>query len=101
MEKVKKEIYSIGQKEKETLDQIKHETAFVLGAAYGTTCEGKDVTQIVQKLIDQGFSEIKITNENMGGDPVIGQQKQFGIVYEINNIRYARCATEGDTIKFI
>jgi hypothetical protein len=72
---------------------------FVIGAAYGTTAAGADVTKRVQDLVEQGHTEFLVSNETLGGDPVPGVKKQFGITYNCLGLICARAATEGDVIK--
>jgi len=73
----------------------------IIAAAYGTTTKGADVTAKVKALIQQGNDTIKITNATLGGDPVPGVQKQFGVVYSFKGKQYARCAVEGQTVNLI
>jgi hypothetical protein len=71
----------------------------VIAAAYGTLDQGKDVTPAVQDIVRKGIMEITVSNETLGGDPVPGIQKRFGIVYRMGGALCARAALEGETIK--
>jgi hypothetical protein len=74
----------------------------VIAAVYGTTTNGSDVTEIVQKRLDTGNDDVLIDNDDMGGDPDPGVVKQFGILYSLpDGSICARCAVEGDKLELI
>ena len=73
----------------------------IIAASYGTSTKGADVTARVKTLTQQGNDIIRITNRTMGGDPVPGVRKQFGVVYEFEGKQYARCAMEGQVIDLV
>lgn len=73
----------------------------IIAAAYGTASKGADVTAQVKKLVEQGKEEIRITNATLGGDPVPGVRKQFGVVYTFEGKQHARCAMEGETVDLV
>lgn len=58
-----------------------------------------DVTSTVQKLVDNGIIEFKVTNELMGGDPGYEKQKLFIANYNIDGKPTSLSAHEGSTVK--
>jgi hypothetical protein len=74
----------------------------VIAAAYGSKKAGFDVTDVVQKRLDEGNDDVKVSNEAFG-DPHRGETKRFGIVYQLvpDGEKHARCATEGETFELI
>lgn len=74
----------------------------IIGASYGATNAGADVTAIVQKMVNNGNDDITVTNQTMGGDPAPNIKKQFGVVYQLpNGTIQARCAIEGQSIDLV
>ncbi|HAH62528.1 MAG TPA: hypothetical protein DCL73_10590 [Treponema sp.] len=71
----------------------------IIAAAYGTMSAGADVTPVVRDIVRGGSLAIPVSNETLGGDPVPGVQKHFGVVYAVKGRTYARAALEGETIK--
>lgn len=55
-------------------------TSTIYSAVYGTQDTNNDVTVVVQQLVKNG--PFRVTNENMGGDPVVGTQKKLTIQYK-------------------
>lgn len=76
----------------------------IIGAAYGTTGKGNDVTAICQALVDNGNDDIPVNNQIMGPDPAPGHTKYFGIVFQRPNgdgqydPPVALAAKEGDVL---
>jgi hypothetical protein len=79
----------------------------VVGAAYGTinpnnpTEGSRDVTAIVQQILDSGQTEFKPTND-LFGDPYEGPGKNFGMTYYRTgnpNAKAAIASDEGQTVK--
>lgn len=53
-------------------------------------------------MVSNGNDDVEITNGRMGGDPVPGVKKQFGVVYTMPNGQTVfRSATEGETIDLV
>ncbi len=74
----------------------------IIGASYGVTTKGADVTAIVQKMVNNGNDDVAVTNQALGDDPAPGIKKQFGVVYQLPNGKVqARCAIEGQTIDLV
>jgi hypothetical protein len=87
--KVGSTLFSFACKEGETVrlrTQDKPGTFTVVGAAYGTidpknpTTGSRDVTAIVQQILDSGQTEFDPTNA-LFGDPYEGPRKNFGMTY--------------------
>jgi hypothetical protein len=75
----------------------------VIAAVYGTTNKGKNVTQLMKTRIEKkNHDDVKVTNDEMGGDPDFGGFKRFGILYRVNDgPKQARAGVEGDTIELV
>jgi hypothetical protein len=74
----------------------------VIAAVYGTTNKGKDVTNRMKTRIeDDNQDDVRVTNDEMGGDPDFGGFKRFGIIYKVDGKRQARAGVEGDTIELV
>jgi hypothetical protein len=78
--------YTFACKENETVTIDPPGNLRVIGAAYGTVNpkdtdnRSKDVTAIVQQMLDNGTRSFKPTNK-LFGDPFDGPRKNFGMVY--------------------
>lgn len=79
----------------------------VKSAVYGAldnsnpaACHAKDVRQILQHLLDGGAARIAITNDSMGGDPLVGIGKHFAAVVASNGADHVYACGEGQAIDF-
>lgn len=80
---------------KEKKPQIK-----IIKSIYGTSDQNRDVTKIIQSLIQDNKKEEKIivTNNTMQGDPYPGIQKTLKIKYEVNGRKKTSNFNENDPI---
>jgi len=80
----------------------------VIFAVYGALRDGNsdkteaaEVTQALQRVIDNTVGEVVvINNANMGGDPAFGVVKHFGAIVDVNGRRRAFACQENQTIDF-
>ncbi len=71
-------------------------------AIYGGSdelCQARDITQALQKKINNGYTSITFDNATFG-DTTLGVEKGFAVVATIDDIQYAYAGKEGDTIDF-
>jgi Domain of unknown function (DUF3395) len=68
-------------------------------AVYGKEGLGKDVTQRLQKMIQNNALDIKVTNMTMGGDPNKGADKTLKVDYTFRGKRLQVVVKEGDRLK--
>jgi hypothetical protein len=68
-------------------------------AVYGKEGLGNDVTQRLQKMIQNNTLDVKITNITMGGDPNKGADKTLKVDYTFRGKRLQVVVKEGDRLK--
>jgi hypothetical protein len=68
-------------------------------AVYGKEGQGKDVTQRLQKLIQNNTLDVRVTNITMGGDPNKGADKSLKVDYTFRGQRRQVAVKEGDRLK--
>ena len=68
-------------------------------AVYGKEGLGKDVTQRLQKMIQNNTLDIKVTNITMGGDPNKGADKTLKVDYTFRGKPLQVVVKEGDRLK--
>jgi hypothetical protein len=68
-------------------------------AVYGKEGLGKDVTQRLQKMIQNNTLDIKVTNITMGGDPNKDADKTLKVDYTFRGKRLQVVVQEGDRLK--
>jgi hypothetical protein len=99
--------YTFACKENETVTIDPPGSLRVIGAAYGTVNpkdtdnRSRDVTAIVQQMLDSGTRSFKPTN-TLFGDPFGGPRKNFGMVYvsALNpGVRKAVASDEDGTVE--
>jgi hypothetical protein len=71
----------------------------VLRATYGYGSRMFDVTSRLQGQIYNDRIELRVTNENMGGDPAAGMEKTLQVEYSFNGRRDRVVVREGDTLR--
>jgi hypothetical protein len=82
-----------------TLVQAQIGTLQINRAVYGKEGLGKDVTQRLQKMIQNNTLDIKVTNITMGGDPNKGADKTLKVDYTFRGKRLQVVVKEGDRLK--
>jgi len=68
-------------------------------AVYGKEGQGKDVTRRLQKMIQNNTLDVKVTNDNMGGDPNKGADKTLKVDYTYRGQHQHVVVKEGDRLK--
>ena len=72
-------------------------TLRIVQANYGATNGrgNRNVTQRLQGMVRNNRVDITVTNQNMGGDPAVGQSKQLYVQYEYRGRRSNTTVPEG------
>jgi hypothetical protein len=74
----------------------------ISSALYGCSRGGADVTDAVQNLVNNGNDDVKVTNQNMGGDPAQGHDKFFSVKYMLENgTECIKCCKENETLDLV
>jgi DnaJ-like protein C11, C-terminal len=68
-------------------------------AVYGKGGAGNDVTRRLQRMIQNNTLDIKVTNDNMGGDPDKGSDKTLKVDYNYRGQSHHVVVKEGDRLK--
>jgi DnaJ-like protein C11, C-terminal len=68
-------------------------------AVYGKSGAGRDVTMRLKRMVSNGTLDVKITNDNMGGDPNKGADKSLKVDYTFRGQRKRVVVKEGDQLK--
>jgi hypothetical protein len=68
-------------------------------AYYGKNGQGRDVTGRLRRMVINGTLDVKITNDNMGGDPNKGADKLVKVDYTYMGRRNTTMVKEGDRLK--
>ena len=69
----------------------------ITSASYGARNTFRDVQALLQSQVRNDTLTIKIANENLGGDPIMGQKKELRIGYEYGGHAYSATVAE-DTV---
>ncbi len=68
-------------------------------AIYGKSGAGRDVTLRLKAMVSNGTLDVKVTNDNMGGDPNKGADKTLKVDYTFRGQRKHVVVKEGDRLK--
>ncbi len=68
-------------------------------AVYGKEGAGNDVTRRLQRMIQNNTLDVKVTNDNMGGDPNKGANKTLKVDYTYRGQHQHVVVKEGDRLK--
>ncbi len=68
-------------------------------AVYGKSGAGKDVTLRLKAMVTNGTLDVKVTNDNMGGDPNKGADKSLKVDYSYRGQRRQAVVKEGDRLR--
>jgi len=71
----------------------------IIKAVYGKSGAGKDVTRRLQLMIQNNTLSVKVTNDNMGGDPNKGADKTVKVDYTFRGQRKQVVVKEGAWLK--
>ena len=70
----------------------------IVSARYGAGAKTADVRQWVDSRVQNNTLSIRVANENLGGDPIMGQKKTLTIQYDWQGQRYEVSGGEDVTI---
>jgi hypothetical protein len=70
----------------------------VIEAVYGAVQGTKDVTGIVQKLVDQGRTSFYANNDTLGPDPAKGHDKHFAMSYLVGASGFSFACKENQEV---
>ncbi len=68
-------------------------------AVYGKNGQGKDVTRRLRNMIKNNTLNVKVNNDNMGGDPNVGADKSVKVDYTYRGQALHKVVKEGDRLK--
>jgi hypothetical protein len=68
-------------------------------AVYGKSGAGRDVTVRLRRMVTNGTLDVKVTNDNMGGDPNKGADKSVKVDYTYLGKRQSTVVKEGDRLR--
>ncbi len=71
----------------------------ILRATYGDGSRQFDVTSRLQRQIYNDRIDLRVTNETMGGDPAVGEEKSLTVLYSANGRRDQVVVREGDYLR--
>lgn len=71
----------------------------IIKAVYGKSGAGRDVTRRLQVMIKNNTLSVKVTNDNMGGDPNKGADKTVKVDYTFRGQRKQVVVKEGDWLR--
>ncbi len=71
----------------------------IVKAFYGKNGHGNDVTRRLQRLIQNNILDVKVTNDNMGGDPNVGADKSLKVDYTYRGQTLHKTVQEGKRLQ--
>jgi hypothetical protein len=71
----------------------------IVKAFYGKNGKGNDVTRHLQRMIQDNTLDVKVNNDNMGGDPNVGADKSLKVDYTYRGQTLHKVVKEGDRLK--
>ena len=74
------------------------EDLIIHSAKYGAKDKWNDVTQLLRSKISAGRVELRVSNENLGGDPVPGVVKELVLDYSYGGKRSTKKILENETL---
>ena len=76
-----------------------HRQLVINKAVYGKEGQGRDVTRRLNNLIQNSTLDVKVNNDNMGGDPNPGADKTLKVDYTYRGKPLRAVVKEGDRLK--
>jgi hypothetical protein len=73
-------------------------TITVIQAVYGAVQGSKDVTEIVQDIVNKGKNSFVANNTTLGPDPAPGHDKHFAMNYTVGSSSFAFACKENETV---
>ena len=71
----------------------------ITSASYGARNTFRDVQALLQSQVVNDHLTIRIANDTMGGDPIMGQKKELRIAYEYGGHAYTATVAEDTTLR--
>jgi len=71
----------------------------IVKAIYGKNGKGNDVTRHLNRMIENNALNVKVNNDNMGGDPNVGADKSLKVDYTYRGQTLHKVVKEGDRLK--
>ena len=71
----------------------------IIKAFYGKNGHGNDVTRKLQRMIQNNTLDVKVTNDNMGGDPNVGADKSLKVDYTYRGQTLHKTVQEGKRLQ--
>ena len=71
----------------------------IVRAYYGLNNRTNDVTQLLRSRVQNGMLVIQVNNNNMGGDPAVGGDKVFTVIYRYQGREQTSTVKEGNTLR--
>ncbi len=71
----------------------------IQNAIYGKNGQGKNVTRRLNNMINNNTLDVKVNNDNMGGDPNVGADKSLKVDYTYHGQNLHKVVKEGDRLK--
>jgi hypothetical protein len=71
----------------------------IVRAYWGLNNRTNDVTQLLQRQVNNGSLVIQATNRNLGGDPWPGADKVLTVIYRVNGREQTSTVKEGNTLR--
>jgi hypothetical protein len=70
----------------------------VIQAAYGAVQGARDVTGLVQDIVNSGNTNFTADNKTLGGDPSQGHDKHFAMSYRVGSSLYTYACEEDEKV---
>ncbi len=68
-------------------------------AIYGKNGRGMNVTNKLRSMIQNNTLDVKVNNNNMGGDPNVGADKNLKVEYTYQGHTMTKVVKEGDRLR--
>jgi hypothetical protein len=82
-----------------TSAQVQSRVLHINHAVYGKQGRGEDVTNRLRALVRNNTVDVKVNNENMGGDPNEHVKKTLKVDYTYMGRRMSKVVNEGDQLR--
>jgi hypothetical protein len=71
----------------------------IVSAEYGGSGRYRDVAARLRGMMQNGRLKVKVTNDNMGGDPAVDIDKKLRVIYDYRGDRQEKEEDEGHTLE--
>jgi len=79
--------------------QVQSRVLHINRAVYGREGKGDDVTNRVRAMVRNNSVDVKVNNDNMGGDPNEHVKKTLKVDYTYMGRRLSKVVNEGDQLR--